>query len=278
MTLRRRTWSRLGSTTCAALLLVAGLAACGDKGEPAVKPIKDSPSSLDSIESARPRPGDCHAMTLRQVTATSADGTSTDCLHRPTTITVAVGDLLVKGRKVAPGSPAAQNLMRTTCEARTAAWLGAGKDELRTSRLTAVWFVPTPEQQQAGATWFRCDVIGFDRGDHLFPLPAPHELQGALRGDGGARYALCGTAKPGSPKFQRVTCSLAHSWRAISAIELAGSAKYPGEAAVRDGGTRTCSKQAHDASGATRYDYGWEWPTKQQWAAGQHYGYCWVPA
>jgi hypothetical protein len=275
MTLRRRTASTIGAT----LLLAAGLAACSDSAKPAVQPTKDDPSSLDSIEAARPRVGDCHAMTLQQVTETSAEDTSTDCLHRPTTITVAVGDLRVKGRKVAAGSPAAQDLMRRTCEPKAAAWLGAGPGELRTSRLTAVWFVPAPEQVQAGATWFRCDVIGFDRGDHLFPLPPPNELKGALKGDGGARYALCGTAKPGAKGFQRVTCSLKHSWRAISAIELAGPKAYPGVAAVRAGGTDRCSKQARDASGgAMKYDYGWEWPTKQQWAAGQHYGYCWAPA
>src|SRR3954447_14527155 len=104
------------------LLVVVGLAACSDGGDsagrsdgsatPAVTPTSDSPSSLDSVEAARPRPGDCHAMSLAQVTATSAGDTSTDCQHRPTTITVAVGSLRVKGREVAPGSAAAQELMR----------------------------------------------------------------------------------------------------------------------------------------------------------------------
>jgi hypothetical protein len=265
------------------LLLAAGLAACsgGDdanRAEPTATPTEAGSSTLDSIEAARPSPGDCHAMTLRQVTAVSAENTSTDCLHRPTTITVAVGTLKVKGRRVAPSSPAAQDLMRRTCEPKVARWLGADPGELRTSRLTAVWFVPTPEQVQAGAHWFRCDLVGFDRGTHLFPLPAPHQLQGALRGDRGERYALCGTAKPGARNFQRVTCSLKHSWKAISAIELSGGKTYPGVAAVRDGGTKPCSSRARAAAGgATRYDYGWEWPTAQQWRAGQHYGYCWAP-
>ena len=26
------------------------------------------------------------------------------------------------------------------------------------------------------------------------------------------------------------------------------------------------------------FSYGWEWPTRRQWAAGQRYGYCWAPA
>ena len=272
------------TTIAASLLLAAGLAACGTgdddtAGKPAVQPISDSPSSLDSIESARPRPGDCHAMTLRQVTATSADNTSSDCRHRPTTITVAVGDLRVKGKDVAPDSAAAQALMRRTCEPRAARWLGTDPGGLRLSRLTAVWFVPTPEQVDAGASWFRCDVIGFDRGDHLQPLPPPAQLKGVLAGAGAARYALCGTDRPGSRKFQRVTCSLRHSWKAVAAIDLPGGRAYPGDKAVREGGDDACSDRVRKEAGdATRYDYGWEWPTRQQGLAGQHHGLCWAPA
>jgi hypothetical protein len=271
------------TTIAAAVLLAAGLAACGNgdesTGKPAVQPISDSPSSLDSIESARPRVGDCHAMTLSQITATSADDTSSDCQHRPTTITVAVGQLEVKGKEVAPDSGAAAELMRRTCQPKAATWLGTDPGAMRLSRLTAVWFVPTPEQVEAGASWFRCDVIGFDRGDHLQPLPPPNELKGALRGDRAARYALCGTDKPGAKKFQRVTCSFKHSWKAVAAIDLDGGKAYPGDKAVREDGDDACSDKVRARSGsATKYDYGWEWPTKQQWLAGQHYGLCWAPA
>jgi hypothetical protein len=277
-------WATAKLTATATLLLVAALSGCsgGDDnaaGKPAVVPHTDSTASLDSIERARPRPGDCHAMTLQQVTATSAENTSTDCLHRPTTITVAVGDLVVKGKKVAPESRAAENLMRRTCEPKLASWLGTDPKALRLSRLTAVWFVPTPEQVDAGARWFRCDLVGFDRGDHLFPLPPPHELRGALGHDRGARYALCGTARPGTEKFRRVTCSLRHSWVAVGTVDLAGGKRYPGQRKVRGDGDSACSRKARaSAGGARKYDYGWEWPNAQQWKAGQHYGFCWAPA
>ncbi len=281
-----RDWSRLGSTTVVAgTVLLAGLSACSSDGgsdqgeEPAVVPVQESSSGLDSVEAARPRPGECHTMTLSEVTATSAAGTSSDCAHRPTTITVAVGRLAVKGSAVAPGSRAAQDLMRRTCQPRLASWLGTDPRGLRLSRLTAVWFLPTPEQLQAGARWFRCDVVGFDRGDHLIPLPAPHQLRGSLRGErGAARYALCGTAKPGDKRFRRVTCSMKHSWKAVSTVDLAGGKAYPGQKAVRERGDSTCSDRVRARSGnALTYDYGWEWPTAQQWRAGQHYGFCWAP-
>jgi len=268
------------------VLLLAAMTGCSDgggddtgSGKPAVEPVTDSTTSLDSIEKARPRPGDCHTMTLKQVTATSADNTSTDCLHRPTAITVAVGELKVKGKDVEPDSAAAQDLMRRTCEPRLAKWLGADREELRLSRLTAVWFVPTPEQVQAGARWFRCDVVGFERGDNLFPLPPPNELEGVLGKDKGGRYALCGTARPGTKTFERVTCSRKHAWRALTTIDLEGGKTYPGQGKVREDGDSACSDAAGEQAGdATRYEYGWEWPSRQQWRAGQRYGFCWVPA
>ena len=270
------------AAAAAGLLLLAGLSACGggdDGSTPGVQPDETSSSTLNSIESQRPRPGDCHAMTLDEVTATSAGDTARDCSHVPTAITVFVGDLEVKGRKVEADSPAAQRLMERTCKPKAAAWLGTDLAGLRLSRLQAFWFEPTPEQLDAGATWFRCDVVGFDRGNHLQLLPPPHELKGALKGDRAERYALCGTAKPGSGQFQRVTCSMKHSWKAIATVDLEGGKAYPGDKAVRDGGDQTCSDKARERAGdATRYDYGWEWPSRGQWAAGQHFGYCWAPA
>jgi hypothetical protein len=273
-------------TTATALVALAALSGCGggssdgSAGTPAVSPLPSASSStLDSVEAERPEPGDCHQMTLADVTASSAAGTSSDCQHRPTAITVAVGRLAVKGKPVAADSPAAQQLMERTCRPKAAAWLGTDPRTLRLSRLTAIWFTPTPAQVDAGAQWFRCDVVGFDRGNHLIGFPAPYDLKGSLRSDKGfARYALCGTAKPGTKGFDRVACSLKHSWKAIATVDLKGGKAYPGTAKVRDEGSSTCRDKANAATDATRYDYGWEWPTAQQWRAGQRYGFCWVPA
>ena len=44
-------------------------------------------------------------------------------------------------------------------------------------------------------------------------------------------------------------------------------------------GEEECESQARAAQGnSLEYEYGWEWPTKAQWEAGQRYGLCWVPA
>jgi hypothetical protein len=34
---------------------------------------------------------------------------------------------------------------------------------------------------------------------------------------------------------------------------------------------------AEQAADPLQFEFGWEWPTREQWANGQRYGYCWVP-
>ena len=95
---------------------------------------------------------------------------------------------------------------------------------------------------------------------------------------------MCGTAQPGTREFSRVLCREDHSWKAISVLDLADQAKkgtkngYPGVAVVREAGQTVCADAARAiASDALDYEWGYEWPTKDQWQAGQTYGRCWSP-
>ena len=94
---------------------------------------------------------------------------------------------------------------------------------------------------------------------------------------------MCGTAQRGG-QFTRVLCREDHSWRAISVVDLteqgeqgvdqgndkifvAGRAGgYPGENAVRNAGEDACADAARAiAADALDYEWGYEWPTKEQW-------------
>ena len=87
---------------------------------------------------------------------------------------------------------------------------------------------------------------------------------------------MCGTAEPGSDGFARVICSSNHSWRAIETVDVDGE-RYPGEEAARDAGQGPCEDAARErADDALNFKWGYEWPTAQQWKAGQTYGLCWV--
>jgi hypothetical protein len=164
------------------------------------------------------------------------------------------------------------------CPGRLAAFLGGTATTRRLSRFEVVWFTPTSAESQRGARWFRCDLVAFAVRDSLLGLPRTH-LRGALdRRRALDTYGLCGTAAPGSANFGRVICGRRHSWRAVRVLGLQGRT-YPGVAAVRTAGQGPCKKTAGARAGRRlRFRYGWEWPTGDQWAAGQHFGYCWVPS
>ena len=53
---------------------------------------------------------------------------------------------------------------------------------------------------------------------------------------------------------------------------------YPGEAAAREAGQGLCEDAGRErASDALDFQWGYEWPTADQWLAGQTFGRCWAP-
>ena len=143
--------------------------------------------------------------------------------------------------------------------------------------LRAVWFTPTVEESDAGANWFRCDVIAVAADGELAPLTG--RLAGVLGTDAGReRYAMCGTAEPGTAGFERVICSADHTWRAIATVPFAAGT-YPGDERVRTAGEAPCQDAGRAvADDPLSYRWGYERPTREQWDAGQTYGICWAPA
>jgi hypothetical protein len=229
-----------------------------------------------------PAVGACYDLTYREATQPTSDAAPVRCSRPHTTQTIHVGrlDTVVDGHLLAVDSSRAQQQVTTTCPRRLARHLGGSSEERALSRLEVVWFSPTLDQSDEGATWFRCDVVLVGAREVLDPLPRPPRLQGVL--DGGRapekKLGLCGTTAPGREGFERVVCSRRHSWRAVSTIELAGARAYPGRAAVRRDGAATCRDRVRRVIGSpARFTYGWEWPTRRQWRAGQRFGYCWTP-
>ena len=229
-----------------------------------------------------PRDTACYRLSSTQLTRPTDASRSVPCASRHTARTIYVGTLhRVRGRAVPVGSEAAQRQLARTCPRAFASYVGGSTETRELSRLNVVWFSPTFAQAARGARWFRCDVVAFGRGDRLLPLPRRKGvLAGALdSADGLETFGLCGTDAPGSRGFERVACRLRHSWRAVATIPLSGGKRYPGTASVRKAGDDDCKDQARSRAADTlKFSYGWEWPTADQWAAGQHYGYCWVPA
>ena len=265
-----------------AWVLLASLAGCTSGGEaPAVAP--STPTSIaTSTPSPPPRPaqpvpevGECRAFGLEAALAPVSRTKPRPCTRRHTAETFLVGrlDLVRGGQRLAVDSPAVRARPARRCDARLARHLGAEPRDLRLSMAQAVWFTPTVADATAGADWFRCDVVVVAAPGRLLALPRRTAGMGTPD-----RIAMCATGRPGTPAFRRVVCSLPHSWRAVSTVDLPGRrAPAPADAAARmDGPCRAAAR----ARARDPLDFAWaqESPTREQWAAGQRYGICWVPA
>lgn len=289
-------------TAVAALVASVVLASCsgaeperrsGQSASPTPSPSSSStpatPSPTASSSSAAPqraaeppapKVGACHDLDLEAATEPTSEKPPVSCRGDHTAQTFHVGRLetVVDGHLLAVDSEVAQQQVRTTCTRLFAGFVGGTRQDRALSRLKPVWFSPTLAESDEGASWFRCDVVALAGGDELAPLPAPRRLSGILDRRGALdQVGLCGTAAPGTRGFERVICARDHAWKALATIQIAGE-RYPGARAVRRAGDQACRDRARRASGgAERFQYGWEWPTREQWGAGQDFGYCWVP-
>jgi hypothetical protein len=264
------------------LLVVPVLAGCTGGGEPAADPTPTAASSPAAPPTATPAPTPanraCYALSYADAVAPTATADPVGCDRQHTAMTFAVGalDNLVDGHLLAVDSARVQDQVATECPDRFTAFVGGAEDDRRLSMLRSVWFTPTVEESDAGAAWFRCDVVALATDEELAPLTG--RLAGVLdTAEGRDRYGMCGTAEPGTPSFARVVCSQKHSWRTVAVVPF-DAGPYPGLDDVRSAGETPCQDAgAAAADGALDYAWGYEWPTQVQWKAGQTFGRCWAP-
>jgi hypothetical protein len=271
----RRTLTSL-AVALAAVLVCAGCTSGEER--PASAP---APAPTHATPVPAPPDRACHRLSYAQALAPSTADAPVPCRAAHTSQTYAVGRLAteVDGHLVAVDSRRVQRQVSRVCPQRLAAFLGGSTEQLRLSMLRAVWFTPTVAASDGGADWFRCDVIAVAGDEELAPLSGA--LKGTLAGSTDAAepspWAMCGTAQPDAKGFRRVLCRDKHSWRALRTVDLAGRA-YPGETAAKAAGQQPCQEAGRlVAEDALDYQWGYEWPTRAQWAAGQTYGICWAP-
>jgi hypothetical protein len=283
---------RLAVGLASALLVLSGCTSSDETDPDAATPPAPATPAEAGPESAerepadpaadvppRPRVGACYDLDFASATLPTSDDRPVACTQRHTARTYYVGrlDTVVDGHLLAVDSAVAQRQVERACPRRLSAYLGGSAEARALSRLQAVWFSPTIAESDEGASWFRCDAVALASPGELASLP--RKLKGILDRPGALdRVGLCANAAPGTRGFERVICARPHAWRALSTIDIPGGQLYPGVAAVREAGEATCRDRVRRASGSPeRFTYGWEWPTKDQWRAGQHFGYCWAP-
>jgi hypothetical protein len=265
-----------GALAIAALIL---LTSCSGDAEPQADPEASVPSPLPSAtEAPRPKEGACYRLSFDAALAYTSDAAPKDCRREHTSVTFAVGELdtVVGGHLVAVDSQRVKEQVADTCPRLLGDYVGGSLTQQRLSMLRAVWFTPTVEESDAGADWYRCDVIAVAGGEKLATLDG--DLRGELSTeDGRARWGMCSTAAPGSGDFERVLCSGPHSWRAVGVVTFETD-EYPGVGAAEARGQEQCENAGNaNADDPLDFQWGYEWPTEAQWNAGTTYGLCWVP-
>ncbi len=243
--------------------------------EPDARCVGDRPD-------ARPcrRERACYRLSFDQALAAVSRARPRPCDDEHTARTIAVGQVadLVEGPLGSIDGAKAQRAVAAECPRRLAAFLGGPEQALRLSMFRPAWFTPTLAQAEGGAGWFRCDVIALASEGTLAPLEGRLEGMLGRSGDWKATYGLCATAEPGTEGFERVACGSPHTWRALTTVPIDAD-RYPGVDAVRDLGTTPCTDAARAvAEDALDFQWGYEWPSLEQWRAGRHYGVCWAPA
>lgn len=270
-------------TVAAAVAGLALLSGCsGDKEPSADATPSPSPTATAPPPTASepPVPDDraCYRLTYDEAIAPTADPRPVDCAREHTALTYAVGrvDNLVDGHLLAIDSRQVQTGVATACTQQFGEFVGGTVEAQRLSMLRPVWFTPTVEESDLGAEWYRCDAIAVAGDDRLAALRGP--LAGVLDSpEGRDRFGMCGTTAPDAPDFERVICGEPHSWRAIDTVDF-DPGSYPGADVVRDRGQTPCEDAgAAVADDALDYEWGYEWPTQEQWEQGQTFGRCWAP-
>lgn len=251
---------------------------------PSVSPSASVSASVAPSESAALRPVPrpvaraCYRLTFNQALSPVTRVAPSPCDRTHTARTLFVGTVgdLVEGRVGSIDSPRVQRGVAQECPRRFADFLGGPEQARRLSMFRPVWFTPTLGEAEQGQDWYRCDVIALAGEGELLPLEG--RLEGLLgRTSWKPTYGLCATASPGTPSFRRVACGRRHSWRALSTVPFTAKA-YPGEAVVRSRGDEPCAEAARAvAADPLDFEWGFEWPTAEQWGDGVRWGVCWAP-
>ncbi|HEX3222854.1 MAG TPA: septum formation family protein [Nocardioides sp.] len=244
----------------AALTLSGCFAARGDSGAATTAPDVDA----------------CRVLAPDDVTQASNDTDPVSCDQPHTAQTYAVQTLPPQFAHASYDDAQVAAYAYRTCAREFIDFTGADESLAMRTVLSWVWFRPSSSAWDAGARWYRCDVIGGGDQARSF-VDLPRTAKGLLLGRPQDRWMVCaqGATVSGAVK---VPCDQKHDWRAVTTIVL-GSAgdRYPGDHAVQARTRDFCSKSV----GAwldypVDYDFGYSWFHRAEWDAGNRRSVCWA--
>lgn len=247
----------------AAAVAAAVLTACGE----------DPP---EEVSTDPPETGACRLLDADDVAQPSDDTETVPCTEEHTAETFLVEDFPADLHDLDADDAALGAHVYDTCTPAFMEFLRADESAVMRSILSWAWFGPSEAAWEAGARWFRCDVVG--GGEQLTDYrPLPETAEGLLEGMPGDEWMVCAAGKTvnGSPK---VPCSEPHTWRAVTTIKVGeADEEYPGDRIVEVTTRDYCS----DSVGAwlgypASYDFGYTWFKQAEWEAGNRRSVCWA--
>lgn len=234
---------------------------------------KTQPSTVDE---QAPDLGACRLLAPDDVAQPDNATDPISCEQPHTAQTYAVGPLPTQFDEASYADSEMAAFAYRTCSRKFIDFTGADESLAMRTILSWAWFRPSQEAWDAGARWYRCDVIGGgDQTRTYVDLPA--DTKGLLLGRPKDEWMVCaqGATVSGAVK---VPCTDEHDWRAVTTIVLGTqSDDYPGDRVVQARTRDFCSKSV----GAwldypVDYDFGYSWFHEAEWNAGNRRSVCWA--
>ena len=258
--------------------LLLSTAACTGPGSPA-SDAEDDPraggvTATRGAEVARPEVGACRTLPPAAVEEPADDSPQVPCRRPHTAETFAVGRFegRLAEREIHDARLSAEVL--TACERRFRRYVGADDSLSMRTVLTWVWFRPTPAAWEAGARWYRCDLVA-QGSEGLLETRGP--AAGVLLGRPEDRWLLCAAGAEVS-HAARVPCNEPHDWRAVTTVVVGDERElWPGARRVEARTRDFCSDSVGGWLGyPLDYAYGWTWLGRAEWEAGNRRSVCWA--
>ena len=238
--------------------------------------VGSSHAQPSAADKAAPDLGACRLLSPADVARPSNATAQISCEQPHTAQTYAVGSLPKQFADTSYDDDKLAAFGYQTCASGFIRFTGADESLAMRSILSWAWFRPSKAAWDAGARWYRCDVIGGgDQARSYVDLPS--DAKGLLLGRPKDEWMVCaqGATVSGSVK---VPCTEKHDWRAVTTIVLGTRGDdYPGDRIVQLRTRDFCSKSV----GAwldypVDYDFGYSWFHQAQWDVGNRRSVCWA--
>lgn len=207
---------------------------------------------------AAPAVGDCHRITYADGMAAHETKPPVSCSSRHTSVTIAVVSV---PEDIDWASDAVFKKIATPCYRALDATLGRSARARALSAYSWIWFMPTEQEQAAGAHWVRCDAVLL-AGKALRPIPDASPLLEKPQTD---QVRRCLTAKP----YYVTQCASGHTYRATGLVAMKFSS-YPSPRQARRLALAKCPSRV--SSYYWRYNY----PSRWGWRAGHRLMQCYT--